>query len=71
MGTEQHRRNLDYDELSLLIAAESRIDIAMSKLIATTQGVTDATTAQVAAISELREARDAIRVLRDRLGRPH
>ena len=71
MGTDQHRRNLDADELSLLIAAESRIDIAMSKLIATTQGVTDATSAQATAINELREARNAIRVLRDRLGRTH
>jgi len=57
----------DLDEVSLLVAAESRINTAML----TTHGVANATIAQATAIKELREAREAIRVLRDRLGRTH
>lgn len=54
---------------ALLIAAESRIDMAMSELILTTRGVKDATTAQAVAISELREARKAIKLLREEVQR--
>lgn len=61
--------NAATDELSLLIAAEARIDTALSQLILTTKGVTDATTGQNRAIAELREARIAIGKLRKHLGR--
>lgn len=49
----------------LLIAAEARIDTAMAKLMSTTQEVTEATGAQAEAVRELKEARDAIRTLRE------
>lgn len=53
----------------LLSAAESRIDTAMAKLIGKTREVTEATSAQAEAVEELKEARNAIRTLRDRLGK--
>lgn len=57
------------DEIALLAAAEARIDTAMAQLLLTTKGVTDATKAQAVAINELREARNAIKVLRGQVGR--
>jgi hypothetical protein len=59
--------NASTDPAALLIAAEARIDTAMSQLILTTRGVTDATTAQAVAIAELRKARKAIKLLREKL----
>jgi hypothetical protein len=61
--------NAATDGLSLLSAAKTRIDTAMSEIVLITRGVTDATTAQNVAISEIREARNAIRKLREQLGR--
>jgi hypothetical protein len=56
------------DDKSLLSAAESRIDAAMSRLILSSTIAREASQAQQIAVTELREARDAIRLLRDRLG---
>lgn len=62
--------NKQYTEADwkLLSAAESRIDTAMAKLITKTQDVANATGAQAEALQELKEARNAIRTLRDWLG---
>lgn len=57
------------DDWKLLSAAESRIDTAMAKLITKTEEMADATGTQAAAVEELREVRNAIRAVRDRLGK--
>ena len=57
-------------ELALLIAAESRIDIAIAELLLAMNGVKDASKSQEVAVTELRQAREAIRALRERIDHP-
>ena len=56
------------NELSLLIAAESRIDTALSQIILADRGVVDPWHAKAGVANELRQARNAIRKLRERMG---
>jgi hypothetical protein len=55
------------DEATLLIAAESRIDTAIAQLLMRAHGVREAARHQDDAVTELREARNAIKALRERL----
>ena len=57
------------DDHTLLVAAESRIDTAIAQLMLTTHGVANATISHSITLSELREVRDIIRVVRDRIRR--
>jgi hypothetical protein len=57
------------EDWQLLIAAEARLDTALSRLLSKTEDVTDATRAQAEAVMELKKARNAIRILRDRMGK--
>lgn len=54
-------------KVSLLIAAEARIDTALSQLILADRGVVDPWQAKAGVANELREARIAIRKLRQRI----
>ena len=51
----------------LIIAAEARIESAITQLLLASKGVRDASDSQQIAITELRAARDSIKLLRERL----
>jgi hypothetical protein len=57
-------------QLKLLSAAESRIDTATAELFLALNGVTDACRSQQVAITELREAGEALKLLRERIEHP-
>jgi delta 1-pyrroline-5-carboxylate dehydrogenase len=56
-------------EKALISAAEVLIDTAMAELLLAAKGVRDAGKAQEVAIAELRNAREALRLLREQVDR--